>query len=208
MEKSNRACCVCEGKFSASFDGKPYCNKHWQGMYRNGTTEPKQRGRTTRIVVCGEYAKIVTSKDQDIFVDTADVNFLNRYSWCVSKTGYAVANIGGKVTKLHRYLLSPKEDEVIDHMNGNPLDNRRCNLRITCQKNNSRNVAAAIGSLTGIVGVSKTPTGRYRARITVDRKEIHIGTYETVEAATSARRKAEKKHFGQFAPSVSREVLA
>jgi len=205
LKSSSRVCCVCGEKFACLFDGKPYCNKHYLRMYNNGTIEPQPRKRTTKIVFLDDYAEIVTSKRQRILVDTADVEFLGAYSWCISKTGYAVANIEGKVTKLHRYLLSPADDQVVDHKNGNTLDNRRCNLRITTQKNNSRNVAAARGSATGVLGISLTPAGKYRARIMVDGKEIRLGHFATLDSAVAARRAAEERYFGSFAPSISRE---
>ena len=54
---------------------------------------------------------------------------------------------------------------------------------------------------SGVAGVSKTSSGRWRARITVNRKEIRIGTYDTIEEAIAARKDAEVRYYGEFAPS-------
>lgn len=51
---------------------------------------------------------------------------------------------------------------------------------------------------TGVTGVSKTPSGKYRARIMVDRKEICLGTFETLKEAAIARENGEIKYFGEF----------
>ena len=51
---------------------------------------------------------------------------------------------------------------------------------------------------TGVTGVSKTPNGKYRARIMVDRKEIYLGTFETLKEAAIARKNGETKYFGEF----------
>ena len=49
-----------------------------------------------------------------------------------------------------------------------------------------------------------TPNGRFVAKIMVNRKEIHVGTYNTIEEAIDARVLAEKEYFGDFSPTVSR----
>lgn len=135
-------------------------------------------------------------------VDAENAEKVKKYSWCISKTGYPIANIGGKVTKLHRFLLGiEKQKEIVDHINGNPLDNRRINLRIcTCAENN-RNCKLSKNNSTGHTGVSRIKsTGKFRARIMLDRKEIRLGHFDTYEEAVKAREQAEIKYFGEFAP--------
>ena len=108
----------------------------------------------------------------------------------------------GKTTTylLHRLLmetfLKRKLDklEKIDHINGNTLDNRIKNLRLCSHKENMRN-----RKTSGFKGVSKTLSGKYRARITVDRKEIHLGSFNTKEDAAKAYNDAATKYYGTFA---------
>ena len=199
-----KSCCVCGGEFACHFDGKPYCNKHYLRMYNNGTIEPKQRERTNHYEKCDGFIKIITKKGDEILVDDCDEKKVKMYSWCISKTGYPVANIGGKVRKIHRYLLDlSDQDMIVDHINGNPLDNRRKNLRICTVTENARNTARTRNRKLP-KGVSTTRSGRYRARIYVDYKEIRIGIFDTIEDAAKARRDAEIKYFGDFAPCVCR----
>jgi hypothetical protein len=115
-----------------------------------------------------------------------------------------VANINGKVTKLHRFLLDPEPGAVIDHINGDPSDNRRCNLRLCSAKENSRNTKASRSSRTGVVGVKIVQSGKFVAQIMVDRKMIILGTFDTLDAAAEARKQAEQRYFGEYAPSSSR----
>jgi hypothetical protein len=145
--------------------------------------------------------KIITKKGEEIFIDYEDFEKVKKYCWCISKTGYPVANINHKVTKLHRYILNLKDSKtIVDHINRNPLDNRKCNLRICSALENARNSSVSKNNKTGRLGISLTPQGKYRARIMVNRKEIRLGNYEKIEDAIEARKQAEKKYFKEFAP--------
>lgn len=203
-EKCPDVCCVCGGPFSCSFDGKPYCNKHWQRMYHNGTTEPKKRARTNSYDVRGDITIVTTSDGRTFTVDTIDLDSVQRYSWCFSKTGYLVANVGGKVVRLHRYLLHPDDGSIVDHINGDPSDNRRSNLRVCGSAGNARNSRPPKSSKLGILGVKKVKSGKYVAQIMVDRKQIHLGRFANLDDAIAARAAAELKYYGEFAPSISR----
>jgi hypothetical protein len=116
--------------------------------------------------------------------------------------GYLVANINHKSIKLHRFILNAENGSVVDHINHNPLDNRKSNLRITTHKNNSRNTSVSKSSKIKHLGISTTPSGKYRARIMVEGKEIRLGHYQSLADAIHARKEAEIKYFGEFAPSL------
>ena len=76
--------------------------------------------------------KILLSKNNEAIVDNEDYEGLMSYKWC-SVNGYAVRGkkIGGKVKLyfMHREILKPRDNEVVDHINGNKSDNRKANLR-------------------------------------------------------------------------------
>lgn len=70
-----------------------------------------------------------------------DDDIFDRYGelrWHLSDTGYAVRRMNHKTTRLHRLIMDCPGELVIDHINGNKLDNRRSNLRICTQKENAR----------------------------------------------------------------------
>lgn len=202
-----RACSApgCTREAASRVNGIWYCNKHYLRMHNNGDLELHPRRRTTKLIHDGgNTATIVTANGELILIDRDDIDKAMRYSWCISKTGYAVANIGGHVTKMHRYLLDLSKGElVVDHINGNPLDNRRCNLRLCEPEENGRNLKKK-KSRSGETGIRKTSHGRWNARIMIGRKEVHLGNYLTKEAAIEARQAAERQYFGEYAPSISR----
>lgn len=77
-----------------------------------------------------------------ILVDDSDLWILSAYNWWLHKgttTYYARANTDRGRIYLHRYIMSPEEGKVVDHLNGNGLDNRRSNLRVVTLSTNGHN---------------------------------------------------------------------
>lgn len=143
-----------------------------------------------------------------ILYDEFDHELVSKHKWFLSH-GYPVRNtiVGGKRTKqlLSREILGLKDRHLLcDHINGNKLDNRRCNLRIVNSSQN--NINRKYFGTSGYKGVSKLqrkPTHRVKwvARITnpKDNKLIKIGEYDTpIEAAKAYDQMAIKLH-GEYA---------
>ena len=76
---------------------------------------------------------------KSVKVDDDDYNKYNHLVWHLSDTGYAVRRNNGETIRLHRLIMNCPEGMVVDHLNGNTLDNRKCNLRICTQLENTRN---------------------------------------------------------------------
>lgn len=202
--KSQEVCCVCGGTFSCHLNGKPYCNKHYQRLITNGTTELVGRKKTNTYTTENGIVTVHMKCDKSFLIDESDLELVRPYSCCLSKTGYVVARIDGKVQRVHRFIIGAKAGEVVDHINGNTLDNRRANLRICTAKENARNTSASRTSKTGFPGIRITKFGKYNVRIMVNRKNLHIGNFDDLASAIDARKAAEIKYFGEFSPSLSR----
>jgi len=99
---------------------------------------------------------------------------------------------------LHREVLGLKPgDPIVDHRNGDGLDCRRANLRRSNRVLNNRNIEGARKhSLTGILGVSPTASGKYKARIQVEGRQIDLGVFSMIEEANAARLAAEVRLWG------------
>ena len=173
-------------------------------MYNNGTIIPKKREKTCVFKVDGDILSITTKSGSVITADAEDYERISKHSWCIDAKGYPVANVDGRVTTLHRFIVNPPENMVVDHMNGNKLDNRKSNLRICTPRQNALNQRGNKGRELP-VGIRKTKAGNYVARISFDRKEIHIGTFHSVEEAVTAREKAETEYFGIYAQHLHRK---
>ena len=114
---------------------------------------------------------------------------------------YAKANLNGKAVLLHRLIaerMGLSLDGVIDHINGNALDCRRENLQSCTHQQNIMKQRKSVVSASQYKGVMPF-RGKWRSRITINKKTLHIGVYNTeAEAATAYNQKA-KELFGEFA---------
>lgn len=131
----------------------------------------------------------MTNCDEYFICDICDLGLVERETWRKSDTGYAVR---GKSKTFHNELMSPPKGMVVDHINRNKLDNRRCNLRVVSQRENTQNTGDISRGASGVKGVSKNKnTGKYIAEITMNKKRIRIGTFFTIEEAAKARKNKE-----------------
>lgn len=89
-------------------------------------------------------------------------------------------------------LTSDKAQCIVDHINGDIRDNRKCNLRICSTAENVRHRSGVKGWYLD------RSTGRYFSRIRVDGKIIHLGMFDTKEDAAAAYRAASVKYHGEF----------
>jgi hypothetical protein len=123
------------------------------------------------------------------------------------KIRYAATTINGKTVYMHRWVMElecghqlSRKDEV-DHINGNPLDNRPSNLRLCVHHQNNMHTGARSNN-SGYIGVyHDARPGRipYQASITVNEKPIHFGGFTNPEEAAVERDLGALKHFGDFA---------
>lgn len=135
-------------------------------------------------------------------VDDDTHDSLNKYKWCVIKKRnkyYAGrgkwSNGKTKIIYLHKVLL--ETDKIIDHINGNTLDNRLENLRICTSKENARNQTKS--KFKGVYKHKRLKTKPFSAKITVNYKHIHLGYFSTAINAAIAYNQAAIKYFGEFA---------
>lgn len=119
-------------------------------------------------------ASISLNCDAVTVVDDADYDRIASYDWFLSGAGYAAGfvPVEGKfrLVYLHRFLMNAQPGEIVDHINGCALDNRRANLRLVTPGQNGQNKRLSALSTTGLKGVgwhrhaaSTTPVFSFRA---------------------------------------------
>lgn len=146
-------------------------------------------------------------KKTSSFLDDIDAD-LSAIKW-FSIGGYAARiNPDAKSvrTMLHRVVMARVigrelvNGEIVDHINRNPLDNRRNNLRLATRKTNGQNRAQNRNSRSKYKGVCWFKAGRnWRATISVDGKQYTVGYFDTIRDAVIAYNLAAKEYFGEFA---------
>lgn len=99
--------------------------------------------------------------------------------------------------RLHTFLTGWP---LVDHRNGDGLDNRRANLRAATNAENMRNRRRYANNTSGFKGVSfHKATGKWRAQINLSDRRSHLGSHATAADAARAYDAAAREHFGEFA---------
>lgn len=132
------------------------------------------------------------------FIDYLKVS---KFNWYKDSYNRVYSKIKDRSVFLSRFILGPKNSEIVDHIDGNALDNRRHNLRITDRLGNARNHGLNKNNTSGYKGVSsdKSKKDRWRSYIVVNKKQIWLGSFSSKKEAARSYNEAAKKYFGEFA---------
>ncbi len=136
-------------------------------------------------------------------VDDEDYEELSKYNWSALRGGsgvyYARRKKDKKMLIMHRIILNAKYGEMVDHINHNGLDNRKENLRICTNSQNQMNRKRNIG-VSKYKGVHWSKhSNKWRARITKNGKNAHLGLFGSEKDAARAYNKKATILFGEFA---------
>ena len=136
----------------------------------------------------GNYYDVVTIDGRAFMIDKDDYDKVKKFRWYLNTQNYPEAVKNGKLYRVHRYVMGLDEkftyDRVVDHINRNTLDNRKCNLRIVSQAENVHNSAMKSNNTSGVTGAFWSPElGAWRAYRTVNGKKYKIGSYTTIDEA-------------------------
>ncbi|WP_075800746.1 HNH endonuclease [Roseomonas gilardii] len=155
--------------------------------------------------------EIVLSNQRGItIVDEADWEAVSTFTWRLNRdqcNSYAQANLPkasyrpGSTIFLHHLIIGkPPTGFVVDHINGNGLDNRRCNLRLVTVSQNAANSRKQIGTSSRFKGVYFVQRDQvWRGRIKVNGKLIALGDFRREIDAALAYNKSALAHFGEYA---------
>lgn len=113
---------------------------------------------------------------------------------------YALRNEPGKFTQMHRVIMDAPDGVLVDHRDGDGLNNVDENLRLSTKPQNHQNSSLYRNSSTGLKGVSlDKKTGKYKAYIQPNRTFVHLGRFDSAEEAGRAYDRAAIEIYGEFA---------
>ena len=150
--------------------------------------------------------KVIVATGKEVLVDDDFELPRGRTIYVAKSHGYVILiKYEGKIDDkyvysriyLHRYITGAPDGMFVDHINGNKLDNRSCNLRVCTMAQNNMNTGPKTGKYKG-VHWSKTQK-KWVSQITKDGKTQTLGSFGTEEAAAIAYNKAATELYGEYA---------
>ena len=152
----------------------------------------------------------ITNSTKLAIIDDEDWEKVHKYNWSIVSydnggrggklegKGRIITNVLDKTIPLTYIIMGePPIKNVWDHADRDPYNNQKSNLRLATRSQNQANRLTTAG-VSGYRGVSKNKK-RWKAQIVVDKRMIHIGTYDTPEQAAEAYNEFALLHFGEFA---------
>lgn len=141
-----------------------------------------------------------------VAVDMDDLPLVQEANWSVSRgkhTHYVRGRLKSnpsQTVSLHRLILNPPDGMVVDHIDGNGLNNTRANLRVCTVRQNNRNSHVLRGKnrYRGVHYIARTQLWQVKIRVDGGR-HLYIGSFKTEEEAALAYDRAAVIHHGEFA---------
>ena len=172
----------CNNKICA----KGLCNKHYKQNKKFGYIPKRTIADSNEIILYETYAEIVLynrycEEVARTLIDLEDVNKCKDIKWFMDSKGYVVNTT---IRQLHRYIMDCPDYMVVDHINHNTLDNRKCNLRICTIKQNNMNLKTKSNSITKIKGINidNNRKKKYRVRLQINNNTISKYFYNMIDA--------------------------
>ena len=162
------------------------------------------KNKTNEIVKYEDHAEVILydkygNEKARALIDLEDIDRIKQHRWYFDGR-YVRGHVSkSNRQKLHRFIMNISSEMVIDHINHNPLDNRKCNLRVCTQQQNCINKVKQSNNTSGHSGVGwYKKYNKWRARIQVNGKQILLGYFEDKNEAIAARKQAEIDYFGEY----------
>jgi len=148
--------------------------------------------------------KIELTQDKFALVDDDDYDFLNQFKWSAAKTYktfYAVKRNGKKMISMHNMIMGTIKGKIIDHIDGDGLNNVRKNLRHATHSENMQNRRSC--GKSKYLGVTlycvKKRWKYYKTGISKDNNWIYLGSFKSEEKAARVYDNAARLYFGKNA---------
>ena len=142
----------------------------------------------------------MSNTNNEMLCDAESMKELLKYYWN-EKDGYARSYENGNKVHAHRLVVCEKTYDInrqVDHINGNTLDNRKCNLRIVTSRQNGLNSSIRKDNTSGVTGVCwDKRRQQWLVRMHENKKAIYLGYFDNFEDAVIARRKGEEQYYGE-----------
>lgn len=158
------------------------------------------------IRIDGDFAYVPLTRGHVAIIDASDAPLVYGKNWralVVKDTVYACRSVPGekhqRVILMHRIIMNDPDGMVVDHKDGNGLNNTRINLRPATHSQNLQNQRLSRQNTSGFKGVYfDRQRNKWRSDIYLDKKRHRLGRFKTPEEAHAAYCQASEKLHGEF----------
>lgn len=142
-------------------------------------------------------------------IDDEDFVIVSKHKWYYAqesknygraKTNIKKENGRGTTLKMHTLIMRPPKGFEVDHINHNPLDNRRSNLRVVTRSQNQKNMNKMSTNKSGYKGVSHhKKSNKWQVHIMNNGNRVYLGLFVDLKVAAEAYNKAALELYGEYA---------
>lgn len=202
----DKECCICKetkGRLIRyTLDNNFYCKRHYSQLKKGGIKLRTKYDINLHKIISVDGCDVVEVVLEDRYmneigktlIDIEDyIMFFKDKRLGCDQNGYAVL---GKYY-VQRIILDT--EQLIDHINGDRLDNRRCNLRVADKSTNAINCGRRVNNKSGYTGVTWNKNAKsWRVYLNNEGKRIELGYFKNKKDAAERRILNEFKYFGDF----------
>ena len=168
------------------------------GNLRSGHT--KSCGKCNTIIHLDDHMECIVKNGRSFLFDKDDLPIVESRTWTVDNHVYVRGVEDGRTVWLHQLIMGANTGSVVDHINCDPSDCRKNNLRVASQHQNSMNHSLNRNSTTGFKGVCfDKKANNYMAHIHPNGKMIFLGYFDSPIEAAFAYDRAASFYFGEYA---------
>ena len=205
----NKKCSICgniDKIRTIKHNGVIYCNRHYMQIRRYGKIKTRTILTKNEIRIKGDICEMDLYDMRCNVVGTTifDKKFLSlvkKSKWSKIKFGY-IRHVR-KGIMLHRLIIGAKDNEIVDHINRNPLDNKLCNLRIVNDSQNAVNKRIQSNNTSGYPGITfDKKNKKWKARLNYYKKSYWLGRFKDIKEAIKVREEKMNEIFKEHKPII------
>lgn len=186
-------------KKKCSLQGYTLCSKHMHQLLKHGKfldTIQRTNNDLNDYIIIDDIAIFNLYNQKNIkigefLIDSDDIDKVKYHKWRISHNHVITGTKGrNNIRDLSWIILDIEDiqDNVVDHINNNPFDNRKINLRLCKQSENTKNLSLKSNNSSGFAGVSYIKKrNKWNSEIKINYKKIHLGEYKEKKEAVYAR---------------------
>ena len=206
-----RCVCNCENKTIINVLGTYLRNGHTKscGCLCKEMTSKANKKYNNYDLTSKEYGVGYTDKGEEFYFDKEDYDLIKNIKWHIYNGGYVRGRdcVNNQSIQMHRLIANCQDGLVVDHIDHNPSNNTKKNLRICTQSVNMQNLSKRNDNSSNCTGVSWCKEAKqWESYININKKRVHLGYFKDKQDAINTRLKAQQEYFNDLKPNIGEKI--